>query len=154
MANGASRIFNIMKSVAESSKDIAQFVQVSTKSLDPLIFNLDDKVDLTEDFYQLDRTLDLINLELGVVFQAIVLNNGQLYFILSNGENQIGVFYFIIDDNGHLILNYKDTRPDFILTDNNHTIPGVEPGHLVLKYAGDITPNVYIDENGHCIYNY
>lgn len=146
MANGASRIFNIMNKVAEANNQTAQFVNVSVKSLDPLIFNLDDRVDLTEDFYQLDRTFIFDNLQLGVVCQAIVLNNGQLYFILSNGENEIGTFWFTINNSGHLILEWEgNIHPDFNIN---------KLGHLLITYIGEVVPNIYIDENGHCIYNY
>ena len=155
MSNGASRIFNIMNKVAESNKQTAQFVNVSVKSLDPLVFNLDDRVDLIEAFYQLDRTFSFTNLQLGAVFRAIVLNDGQLYFILSNGENELGNFWFEIDTNGHLILMWEgNTRPEFVSSDIRPDVSLADNGHLVMIYAGDIPPEVYIDENGHCIYNY
>lgn len=146
MANGASRIFKVMKTVAESNKQNAELVNVSVKSLDPLVFNLDDRVDLTEVFYQLDRTFVFDNLQLGVVCKAIVLNDGQLYFILSNGENEIGHFWFTIDNRGHLILEWEGTiHPDMQIN---------ELGHLLMTYIGEEVPDIYIDENGHCIYNY
>lgn len=83
MADGASRLFNVIKS-SSNNKEGSQFVNLSIRTLNPLTFTLDDRVVITSDFYVLDKNFSKSNAEVGQVVNAIVLNDNQVYYVLSN----------------------------------------------------------------------
>lgn len=86
MSKGVSKIFDVMKNTAEkeASNSEAQLVSISVKTTSPLVFNLDDRTTITQEFYTLDKALDETSLQVGDVLNAIVLNKGQMYYILNN----------------------------------------------------------------------
>lgn len=84
MANGASRIFNIIKHTADYSYTPTEYIVLAVKTLNPLTFILDDRVVITKEFYQLDKNFDASALSIGSKVNSIVLNDNQTYYILGN----------------------------------------------------------------------
>ena len=84
MANGASRIFNIIKHTADYSYTPTEYIVLSVKTLNPLTFILDDRVIITPEFYQLDKNFNKSALTIGAKVNSIVLNDNQTYYILGN----------------------------------------------------------------------
>ena len=84
MANGASRIFNIMKHTADYSYTPTEYIVLAVKTLNPLTFILDDRVVITKEFYQLDKNFNKSALSIGSKVNSIVLNDNQTYYILGN----------------------------------------------------------------------
>lgn len=85
MANGAGRLFDIIKDTSEGMQPTqAQYVTLTVKSLNPLIFNKDDRLDITREFCIFDTTFDFSTIHINDIIGAILLNNGQLYYICVN----------------------------------------------------------------------
>lgn len=85
MANGADRLFEVMKNTSVGTQpDQAQYITLTVKSLQPLLLSKDDKLDITERFCVFDTTFNKSTMEVGHIIGAIMLNNGQLYYLCSN----------------------------------------------------------------------
>lgn len=85
MANGANRLFDVIKQTGESTNGIAsQVVSLTIKSVNPLILMRDDRLEIPAEFCILHKSLDINNFRINDIVTAIVLNNGQQYFILYN----------------------------------------------------------------------
>lgn len=83
MANGASRIFGVIKSTSDKETN-SQFVNLKVKELNPLTFMLGDKLLITADFCVADINFDASILQVDDIVNAIVLNDNQLYYLLCN----------------------------------------------------------------------
>lgn len=79
MANGASRIFNFMKNAGTNT--ISEVVYVNVKSINPLIFNLENRLNITSEFYVLSDEIITSKLKIGDRLTAFTFNDGQCYFI-------------------------------------------------------------------------
>lgn len=79
MANGASRIFKLMQNAGTDT--VSEMVYLTVKSTNPLIFNLEDRLDITEEFYVLNDNIIKERLNIGDVLTATTFNNGQKYLI-------------------------------------------------------------------------
>lgn len=89
--NAAQKIVNTMKRVNENNKPISsKIVSLTTISINPIIFELENRLQITNSFYTLSSQDDWSKLQVGDKVQAFSFNNGQQYFILErfyNGEN-------------------------------------------------------------------
>ena len=85
MANGAGRLFDIIKDTSEGMQsNPSEYVALTVKALNPLVFNKDDRLDIPEQFCVFNELLDTNSLQIGHIVSAIILNNGQLYYILQD----------------------------------------------------------------------
>lgn len=82
MANGASRIFNIIHNTSENTNPTtSKIITLTVISLDPLVFQRDDKLTISKDFYFINQALDTSELQLNDIVLAFVFDDGQQYFI-------------------------------------------------------------------------
>lgn len=89
MANGANRLFDVIKQTGESTNGItSQVVSLTIKSVNPLILMRDDRLEIPAEFCILHKSLDINNFRINDIVTAIVLNNGQQYFILYNDTEE------------------------------------------------------------------
>ena len=121
MANGASRIFKIMKNTANAFNIPTEYIVLAVKTLNPLTFILDDRVIITPEFYQLDKNFNKGALSIGSKVNSIVLNDNQTYYILgnvnyqpqiSNINNDIGNINSNIGDINELIVSLQNEIED------------------------------------------
>ena len=57
MADAASRIFNVMK--RSGTDTVSELVHLKVKTINPLTLILDDRVTLTEDFFELSKSMNI-----------------------------------------------------------------------------------------------
>lgn len=82
MANGANRLFRIMKKISKNmNPSSSKIVSLTVKTTSPLIFQRDDRLEIPEDFCTFNNLIQKNELRKGDVVTALVLNNGQSYFI-------------------------------------------------------------------------
>lgn len=79
MANGASRLFKLMQN--SGTDTISEVVYLTITSTSPLIFNLENRFDITDDFYILSDDIVKSKLSVGDKVLAFTFNSGQCYFI-------------------------------------------------------------------------
>lgn len=91
MANGASRLFKIMQNAGTDT--ISEVVSLTVKSLNPLVFNLDNRIDLTSEFYTLSNDVDRSRLRVGTKVMATTFNGGQNYYITQGNDRDINKSY-------------------------------------------------------------
>lgn len=85
MANGASRLFEVMKNTSEGTNNMpSQVVSLTIKSVNPLILIRDDRLEIPAEFCIIYKNLNINSFRIGDIVTAIVLNNSQQYLILSN----------------------------------------------------------------------
>lgn len=87
MANSASRLFKLMQK--SGTDTISEIVYLTLKSKNPLIFNLENRLDITKDFISFDDNILLEKLNIGDTVQATTFNNGQMYFIQQGLKKKI-----------------------------------------------------------------
>ena len=136
MANGANRLFDVIKQTGESTNGISsQVVSLTIKSVNPLILMRDDRLEIPAEFCILHKSLNINTFRINDIVTAIVLNNGQQYFILYNdtAEEQ-GINYNDLDNkpkiNGVELKGNKTSNDlglnDYSDLDNKPKINGVE----------------------------
>ena len=82
MANGAGRIFEVMKNTSEETNIRPSLVvSLTVKSINPLILTRDDRLEITEDFCIFSKYIDKTAIEIGDIFTAFLFNDGQGYYI-------------------------------------------------------------------------
>lgn len=92
MANGANRLFNVMKETSESTNTVpSQIVSLKVKSIQPLIFTRDDRLEIIEDFCIFSKLIRKEDIKVNDVVTAIVLNDGQNYYIEHNNDDDLVV---------------------------------------------------------------
>ena len=121
MANGASRLFNVIKNTSEGTNlNPSQVVSLTVKSTNPLVFNRDDKLDITQDFCVFSKFVDISSLSVGDVITAFVFNDGQMYFIQQNDTDVDVLDYNILSNkpkiNGVELKNNKNLSDLGIMT--------------------------------------
>ena len=85
MGNGVNRLFNVMKKTSDGAKTASsKLVSLKVKSINPLTFQLDDRLDITEEFCYFSNSADKDLLNVGDVVVAVALNEGQTYYIQHN----------------------------------------------------------------------
>lgn len=85
MANGASRLFNIMKMTGEATNiSPSQIITLTVKSTSPIVFQRDDRLEIPIDFCTFTDDSVINSLNVGDKVKAIVLNDGQSYYIQYN----------------------------------------------------------------------
>ncbi len=87
MANAASRILRVMQ---KTNKDtISEIVYLKVKQKNPLIVNLEDRMDITEDFLIFDDTIIKERIEVGDILTATTFNDGQRYLISQGFKKEL-----------------------------------------------------------------
>lgn len=128
MGNGASRIFNIMKKSNETSS-ASQLVTLKVKTVNPLTFELDDRVILTADFYIISDKIDKSKLRVGDAVLATTFNNGQVYFIQQAANTNTSITsdpnYSLIYPVGSVYITVSSTSPT-VLFGNKWKLLGTE----------------------------
>ena len=85
MANGANRIFEVMKNTSEETNIRPSLVvSLTVKSINPLILTRDDRLEITEDFCIFSKYIDKTAIEIGDILTAFLFNDGQVYYIEEN----------------------------------------------------------------------
>lgn len=79
MGNGASRLFRIMQK--SGTDTVSEVVYLTVKSVSPLTLNLEDRLDITEQFIVLNDEIDKSKIKTGDKLIASTFNAGQCYFI-------------------------------------------------------------------------
>lgn len=118
MANGAGRLFNIMKQTGEATNTSpSQIITLTVKSINPLVFQRDDRLEIPEDFCTFTDDDAAQNLAVDDKVKAIVLNDGQDYYI------QLG---YSGGGDGDMKKSVYDTNNNGIVDNaekvNNHTV--------------------------------
>lgn len=100
MANGANRLFDVIKQTGVSTNGIAsQVVSLTIKSVNPLILMRDDRLEIPAEFCILHKSLNIDTFRINDIVTAIVLNNGQQYLILyNNTAEEQGIDYNDLDN--------------------------------------------------------
>lgn len=88
MADAASRIFNVMK--RSGTDTVSELVHLKVKTVNPLTLILDDRVILTEDFFELSKSINVVNIHVDDILVGISLNGGQKYLIQENSNDETG----------------------------------------------------------------
>lgn len=80
--NGAEKIVNAMKKVNKSGKTTeSQIVSATVTSVKPLIFQLENRLEIDNNFYELSNLEDWKNIKVGTKVRAFSYNEGQKYYI-------------------------------------------------------------------------
>lgn len=80
---GAEKIINAMKQVSKSDNQIpSEIVTVTVISINPLIFQLENRLQITSEFYELSNLFDWAKVTVNQVFRAFSFNEGQKYYIV------------------------------------------------------------------------
>ena len=95
--NGAEKIVDAMKRLGANRSVGSQIVTLTVSSLKPLIFKLENRLEIDSDFYELSKLEDWSNLKVGDTVRGFSFNEGQKYFInekisgssMSNVEKQL-----------------------------------------------------------------
>ena len=92
MANGASRIFEVLKRTSEATNiSPSKVITLLVKSTNPIVYQRDDRLEITEDFCTYNNEDAKGNLAVGDKVTALVLNDGQSYYIqLDSGKGEKG----------------------------------------------------------------
>lgn len=81
--NGAEKIVNAMKKVNESNQQVpSQIISATIISVEPLVFQLENRLKIDSNFYELSGLTDWTKVQVGDVFKGFSFNEGQKYFIL------------------------------------------------------------------------
>jgi len=92
MGNGANRLFKVIKNTGENvGSKPSQIVSLTVKSIQPLVFMRDDRLEITEEFCIFSKLARKENIRVGDVVIATVFNDGQLYFIEQNNNDDLVV---------------------------------------------------------------
>jgi len=85
MANGAGRIFDVIKQTSEETNTPASLVvSLTVKAINPLVLILDDKLEITEEFCVFNDIVNKSTIEVGDILTAFTFNEAQVYFIQQN----------------------------------------------------------------------
>ena len=119
MANGINRIFDIIHNTSEETNPTtSKTITMTVKSTQPLIFERDDKLEITEDFCIFDNLIDKTTFSVGDMVTAFVFSNGQQYYIQVNTLSMQNLIkQIILEDNkqkyhiGKIIMDTSNTNP-------------------------------------------
>ena len=89
MANGASKIFNIMQKTNVNT--ISEYIALRVSSINPLTLTDDDKLIITDQFCQFNTEIDKSKISVGDIFNAVTLNDNQVYLItdVKSSKNEL-----------------------------------------------------------------
>ena len=90
MAGGAQKIINAMKKVNNSNRtSTSEIVTLTVSSVNPLIFKLDNRLEIRKEFYTLSKVENWDELQVGDTVRAFKMNNAQSYYIneIVSGES-------------------------------------------------------------------
>ena len=81
--NGAEKIVNAMKKVNKSNQQVpSQIISATVVSIEPLVFQLENRLKIDSNFYELSGLTDWKKVKVGDVFKGFSFNEGQKYYIL------------------------------------------------------------------------
>lgn len=120
MNNAANKIFNIMKN-AGSNDSSSSLTMLTVKSITPLLFTLDDRITLDENFYIISDMIDVTKLTVGDIVLATTYNDGQSYFI-QEGKQTAQNIYKNSSSSVEIIDNLTSTNTDKALSANQGKI--------------------------------
>lgn len=106
--DGAQKVVEAMKAILNAKQALtSNIVSLKVKSVNPLIFENEHRLEIDENFYSLSKIENWNQLNVGDVVRAFKMNNGQSYYIQENlnGENS--------SDN---LRNVEETLEDLALT--------------------------------------
>lgn len=119
--SGASRIMKVIKQANQKmAPATSQVVSLTVKSISPLIFQRDDRLDITEEFCTFNKSFDKHNIKIGDIVTALVLNNGQSYFIQQNNSSVDEIDYNNLSNKpkiNNVELAGNKTSDDLLLID-------------------------------------
>ena len=79
------RLYKVLRNVStETNTAPSQIVSLKVRTLDPLEFTHNDKLVISKEFYKLDKNFSSADLEIGDFVSAMMLNDGQTYYLLAN----------------------------------------------------------------------
>lgn len=116
MNNAANKIFNIMKN-AGSNDSSSSLTMLTVKSITPLLFTLDDRITLDENFYIISDMIDVTKLTVGDIVLATTYNDGQSYFI-QEGKQTAQNIYKNSGSSIEIVDNLTSTDSDKALSAN------------------------------------
>lgn len=116
MNNAANKIFNIMKN-AGSTDSSSSLTMLTVKSITPLLFTLDDRITLDENFYIISDMIDSTKLAVGDIVLATTYNDGQSYFI-QEGKQTAQNIYKNSGSSIEIVDNLTSTDSDKALSAN------------------------------------
>lgn len=79
MGNAASRIFKVIQKTNVNT--ISEFISLTVSSTNPLTFTDGDKLQLPQEFCKFDSNIDIGLISVGDIFNAVTLNDNQIYYI-------------------------------------------------------------------------
>lgn len=148
MANGASRIFNVIKNTNDIN-DTNNLLSVTVKTLNPLTFKIDDKLSIEPNFYILSEDIDVNKLQIGDILNAFTFNNGQLYYINQGISTKLETSK-IINKVDNLKYGYKNLllKKDIYSYDSKGTLDKTEylnNGKIIFTRGTILNSGFYID---------
>lgn len=125
--NSAQKIINSMKRINKSMQPLgSKIVSLTVSQINPLVFKLENRLEITNQFYTLSNLEDWSKLVVGDICRAFTFNEGQLYYILEkyplNPNNNVGTInnnISTINDNISQINKNIDDINKSIETSNN-----------------------------------
>ena len=128
---GAEKIVNAMKQVNKSNKSTpSEIVSATVIGVNPLIFQLENRLQIDNKFYELSNLTDWSKVQIGQVFRALSFNEGQKYYILEEYP---------------LKASTNSAKMDERISTNRTDINTLDRTKQNLLTAGD---NITIDETG------
>ena len=79
--NGAEKMVAAMKKLGQKKTPGSQITTLTVSSLKPLIFKLENRLEIDSDFYELSNLEDWNDLKIGDKVRGFSFNEGQKYFI-------------------------------------------------------------------------
>lgn len=85
MADGALKIINAMKKIEQSNRPANnEIVTLTVTKKNPLTFQLENRLTITQDFYELSKMERWTDLKVGDKVRGFKFNNSQKYYINEN----------------------------------------------------------------------
>ena len=79
---GAEKLVSAMKKVNQSGQPAqSQLLSATVTKTNPLTFKIENRLEITKDFYELSTLEDWSTLQVGDKVRCFTYNNGQTYFI-------------------------------------------------------------------------
>lgn len=79
--DGARKILNAIKQVSSANQNAtSDIVSLKVKSVDPLVFENENRLPIDKNFYSLSKLENWNQLQKGDIIRAFKMNNGQAYY--------------------------------------------------------------------------
>lgn len=111
---GAEKIIDAMKHVSKSDRQVPSEITTATViSINPLMFQLENRLQISSEFYVLSNLFNWSKVAINQVFRALTFNEGQKYYILEpyplNNNTNAGIMDERIATNRTDINNLTNT---------------------------------------------